>query len=593
MSDPGAHGLSKALRNIRAAAERLYEQFAIRIADPVINRFLPMVGSTTRKVLHGTMLLLLVTPILAGGSYAVWLWFKPDTRIVIVVAAPAGDERSVWQARIVEALHNGLGNRVIVRRVSDVLPPESDLRGKTREIARSGAAQAIIQREHGNVIVWGQVSRSGHSAQLFFLPWDGTSDASHVHRYLLRDALQILKDPDRGTDLAVSVIAARMARSREGTTINLAPLIGPIETSAADILRSASLDGARRGIALRAYALAIAAHAGAIGDRALFKKAIDAFRQAQLYTSPVASPFDWISLRANLAAALERVGDQEGPSYTHEALVARKQVLSFYDEKVSPLDWAAATQAVADTYNSLAFALGDKDSEHTAIDTSRTVLNEFTREETPLDWADTQYAIAGDLRRLSYMSDDTSPLADARAALDLALKEMTRERVPLDWAGCEDEMATVTRMLAESSKDLKLLADALAHDAAALEIFTRKNRPQAWASVQIGVGNTYSDRGRTTKDPKDFDQAIAAYRQALEVYTENYPSDHALALYDLGLALEDYGVIKKDAKLLKDAIMAQSQAIAINDKYGFSGGANDSRSARQNAINELKSLTGG
>ncbi len=90
---------------------------------------------------------------------------------------------------------------------------------------------------------------------------------------------------------------------------------------------------------------------------------------------------------------------------------------------------------------------------------------------------------------------------------------------------------------------------------------------------------------------KDFDDAIAAYKGAQEVYIEeSSPSGQAVMLYDLGITYRDYGKLKKDAALFKQAIDVLNQSIALYTKYNFSGGARNAKSVLDSVNSELAAL---
>ncbi len=570
---------------------RVRSGFDTRISDPLIARLAPKADAKTKTTLRTAILAFAL--LLAGGTVGGlgYILVAPDHRITILVGGISGDTDGSWHTRVRSAIGRGLGNAVILRDVRDTLPREDTIVDKNSEYHRDARAQAIIQREDAASLVWGEVSPSGTSVQLFFLAWDGTTRTSTAHRYLRKGALKITAARDDAIDAAIALTAFRQARGKRGQIAKVGDRLGAIRATLDARAQAKEGMTAARGEILRGAALALLMHSEGLHGRPLYKRAIDIYDSALVGISPVTSPFDWAAAKADDADLLSSVGLEEGPDFTRQALAARAQVLAFYSKKGQPLDWARADIDYGLAQSQLADALGDSGMQQAAIDTMKQALDVFTESETPLDWADTEYGMGVALRELSYASNDAGPLAPALDALHLALKERTRARAPYDWANTQSEIGTVERMAAGYGNDPKAFDAAVAADREVLKVFTRRDDPGGWANAETELGNVLGDRAKMIGAAKDFDDAIAAYKGAQEVYIEeSSPSGQAVMLYDLGITYRDYGKLKKDAALFKQAIDVLNQSIALYTKYNFSGGARNAKSVLDSVNSELAAL---
>ncbi len=584
-------GFAAQLARLRDAAARARSYFDRRVADPVIARVAPKADANTKLALRTGLFAFAVLLCGAAVGGAGWILFAPNERVVIVIADIAGDRHGAWHARVRTAILKVLGSSATVRDADETLPREGDIVDKDGERARDAQAQAIIQRDGAAELIWGEVSPSGGSAQLFYLPWDGTTRTSNAHRYLRKTALKVDAVPDAGIDDVIALYAITDAHGRKGQSLGSKAGVAAVAAGVAKRLRDRNIPGATRGELMRAEGILILMQSTKEKGRGRYKRAIAAFHAAMDGISPVTSPFDWVSLRTSDAGMLAAVGDEEGPVYLRQALAERQQVLAFNSKNRAPLDWGLAERDYAAAQARLADALGDSGMQSAAVDSYRAALDAFTENTTPLDWADTQSEIGSALRGLSYQTNTADPLDPALDALHLALKERTRARAPEDWASTESEIATVERMKAEFGNDPAAYTAAIAADRDVLTVYTREESPMAWAGGELELGNVLGDRGKLTKNEKDFTDAIDAYKAALSNYgPETFPSDYAVTLYDLGITYRAYANMKHDPALMKEAIATLKEAIAVYGKYGFTGGVNDSQSVLNGATADLAQM---
>jgi tetratricopeptide (TPR) repeat protein len=153
----------------------------------------------------------------------------------------------------------------------------------------------------------------------------------------------------------------------------------------------------------------------------------------------------------------DRVGDN---AVLREAIAAYRATLHEVPREQDPLDWARREDNLGSALEMLAERESGTASLEEAVAAYRAALEERTRQQVPLDWARTQKHLGQALYRLGERSTGTALLEEGLAALRAALEEITQERVPLEWAQTQIDLGAALYLLGERESGTARLEEA-------------------------------------------------------------------------------------------------------------------------------------
>jgi exonuclease VII small subunit len=349
------------------------------------------------------------------GANGTRLWLKrraigraPGEKLTVVIAELIGDDANRTQMlNVRDSLVHYLGPCIDLVTYPIAFASADGL--VANDFAKhQAAAQDLLAKMHGDLLIWGRVK----SSEVVALNFTGRSTGtSKVEPYDLSKnterRLELPKnfDTDLGAALAARVVSVGDALlGREGDFLKpyATKFAAQIEPLAAHPKPNWTSDS--RGDVMHAYAHAIFLVGRESGDHAPL---VAAYRAALQEWTRERVPLDWATTQNNLGSALATLGERESGTVRLEEAVAAY----------------------------------------------RAALEERTRERVPLDWAMTQMNLANALATLGERESGTARLEEAVAAYRAALQEWTREATPHSHGIAQANVAECLAILEQRRKE--------------------------------------------------------------------------------------------------------------------------------------------
>lgn len=390
---------------------------------------------------------------------------------------PAVESTSVEQVAQALALVPG----ALVRRLDDTVAwPEEIKDPEAARAAAARAAQALLAKAGGDVLVWGRVESIGrllevhasaapvpHELRLGRMP---PVAAAHV-------PLEAMPEPLAALIRAMAVAAPLAEGVRRGGD-QLPALAEDVTAAAVGLKRAVSgYAAAEQGAAWVAWASAASLVAGAEGvPETLWDDAAKAFEDAARRL-PRAARGDWGDVfvgRALLECArAERGSAEPRPEGT-------------------PWDVAAETLRLA--------------------------LEGVRREERPFEWALLNERLGLIAYRQALLTGEEAAFKAALAHYQAAIQVYTRADMPQRWSEVVSALAQALQVFGDQVGSVPALERAVELIRATFEVRTEEGAPLLWAASQNNLGSALFLLAKRRDSAALFEDAAAAFRNALGMY---------------------------------------------------------------------------
>ena len=326
-------------------------------------------------------------------------------RLSIVVADLANDDGGAIKQRVLLSLQQDLGTSVEILPIRESIAPGMQGSVDERERVAQSAGQALLNRAHGDILIWGAKVLAENVVDLHFLVREVAPNLADTKSYRLNEVLRLPADfgADLGTALVAVVVTAAQPAFDDGNYV--AGLLSPVVRRLTPLVGAlpVALPTASKGQILHHFALACRIVGDQHGDNALLARAADAFRTALLCNTREVSPEDWANTQNSLGNALASLGERESSAVRLEE----------------------------------------------AVEAFRATLLEYTRARVPLQWATTQNNLGNALQALGARESGTERLEEAVAAYREALTEWRADNAPHYYGIALRNLARAEALLAE------------------------------------------------------------------------------------------------------------------------------------------------
>jgi len=565
---------------------------------------------------------------------------------VSVYVANFGDDEIGRSARdsVIASLRSEFGKDQI-----EVLPAGLQLRlsevvgSDDAAVEAANAGRQLLRKRRGDLLIWGQVYTIAAKAVLELRFVTAQQDGSEGERFGFTDKLMLDADfvPKMGTVLAALAAAQALPAATDAGRY-LTNVLSPIAVRLERLIQSLppGVLPADRIEIYNSYGLIQSVIGEQTGENWRVLKAVASYREALNHCTPDHRPQSSNTIKANLAAALAKLGaGQSEPKYLLEAVKINRDLLHDVVRGTEPANWGTIQHNLGVCLTLLGEReTGDEDLEN-AVQAFREALEERPRDRCPLEWAATKNSLAAALMRLAErvlsrprrqdiinaaagaakeavetgLSDPNdvfgfalskvlvtageqsfqrkaafSRLEEAIKAFREALEVRTRDKVPLRWAQGQSNLGAALLELAHHDNRNGLLEDAVEACRQALKERPRDRHPLQWAETQEILGIALMSIGENTRDAKQVAKAIDVFQEVLEVRTRNnLPLNWAMTQLNLGIALTILGELKKERAPLEKAVISLEAA-----KEAFDPNASPYYHSRAlSGLNRAKELT--
>lgn len=390
---------------------------------------------------------------------------------------PAVEGSSVEQVAQALALVPGS----LVRRLDDAVAWPDEIKDpEAARLAAARAAQALLAKAGGDVLVWGRVESIGRLLEVH------ATAAPALHELRLgrmppvaavHVPLEAMPEPLAALIRAMTVAAPLAEGVRRGGNL-LAPLAEDVAAAAEGLKRAVSgFAAAEQGAAWVAWAAAAALVAGGEGvPETLWDDAAKAFEDAARRL-PRAARADWGDVFIG-RALLECARAEKGAA----------------DPRPDGTPWDAAAE------------------------TLRLALEGVRREERPFDWALLNERLGLIAYRQALLTGDDATFKAALAYYQAAIQVYTRADMPQRWAEVVSALAQALQVFGDQVGSVPALERAVELIRATLEVRGEQSAPLLWAASQNNLGSALFLLAKRRDSAALFDDAAAAFRNALGTY---------------------------------------------------------------------------
>jgi tetratricopeptide (TPR) repeat protein len=223
------------------------------------------------------------------------------------------------------------------------------------------------------------------------------------------------------------------------------------------------------------HALGKAGEAGTDEMAALDAAVVDC-RAALAQLTRERAPLKWATAQAELASALQTLGERKGGvTELEEAIAAYEEALKECIRARAPLQWATIKTSLGDSL----WLAGERGHNYNmmaqAVAAYSEALLEHSRERAPLQFAALQHNIGNILSTLGQKDATTETLERAIEAFDEALTERTSARARFLWALSLGNQGVTRLLLAAKTSQTDSAAQALEQIAMAAEALRSTN----------------------------------------------------------------------------------------------------------------------
>lgn len=348
------------------------------------------------------------------------------------------------------------------------------------------------------------------------------------------------------------------------------------------------------------------------GNKESLEKAVAAYELASREITEASDPQRWLKTQADLASALQILGERETDveklrrgAAILEALLTRKELLTgrfsrseiltrlalilsrlgerevgtvsllkaarTFEAALAELPWLNASFARASIQGNLGAVLmnaGQRERGTQNLDRAIAVFENALRglsaRETPVNWAVTQSNLGLALRFKGERESSSQTLKQSIAAFQAALTVFRRKDTPYNWALANANLGMALWRLGERDVDKGNLLAALTALSSAAEELTRERSPADWAGLQASRGLVLLQLGERETGNERLKEAVSAFEQALQIYRRDVsPIRWAESQNNLGTALLSLGRREPDGASLGLAVSAFEAVLTV------------------------------
>lgn len=392
-------------------------------------------------------------------------------RVIVARFSDMSAVESTIVEEVVQALNLIPG--ALVRRVDDAVAWPDEI--KDPEAARqtaARAAQALLAKAGGDVLVWGRVETIGRLLEVHAT----AQPALHELRLgrvppvaAVHVPLEALPEPLAALLRAMTAAAPLAEGVRRGGNL-YAPLAEDVAAAAEGLKRAVSgFAAAEQAAALVAWACAASQIAGAEGlPETLWDDIARAFEDAGRRL-PRAARGDWADVfigRALLECArAERAPTAEPPpegTPWDAAAETLRLALEGVRREERPFEWALLHERLGLIAYRQALASGDEAHFKAALAHYQQATGVFTRADLPQRWAEVVSALAQVLQVFGDQLGSAPALERAVELIRATLDVRSEEAVPLLWAASQNNLGSALFLLAKRRDSAALFDDAAA-----------------------------------------------------------------------------------------------------------------------------------
>ena len=334
-----------------------------------------------------------------------------------------------------------------------------------------------VAEENADLLVWGEKIKDGYRLRLATAaPPDDEPLAAFGPTTRIELPLEFAEAPGNMLYAAVLAAAETTTEPRKAAVRKLLPpAAAAIEALAAKPPVQMSMPQQRCCQLIFGHVTAAAALVAPQPEqaKALFAKAVEAYRSAQRRLRPTDPAWEAGLIHKHLAAVLTAQAERakEAAPLLEEAVKEWRSAAETLTRAMMPQEWAGAQMRLGVTLYRLDLITGQTELLREALQVLQGTLQVYSRTETPGRWAEVMHAIAQVLEVYGDQMKNVEVLSRAADTCRSVCEVRTRERTPLAWAATQNTLGSALFLLDRHGGGGSHLAEAEVALAAALEIF--------------------------------------------------------------------------------------------------------------------------